>query len=501
MTPLKPIIAFIVGILTLSACDNDNESGTVSPLTIILPQNIPAWQEETPEKRVMETGEDASGKTNLAWEVGDKVYLNILFNREVGSKSASAIATYTDNGWSMPQIDKPDDATRISIIASYTPNLNPFAAVNDGLWLQSTTISKNTTKLTLNNFEHQYSKFTFTELEEGDVVIFDTQQISNFFLDTNYGSSNSLALTQNLPAKRGPNGWQAEFYGHIDNSEAQSYYVLRNGLPSTAMQFDTDVSKGNGQRFRFDCWKLFSGGTSMEAMYEKERLKRWIEKVNAATDTTPCDFTLKCDIDGSGLPQVMPGYIGCVFYGTFDGAGYTISGLNKGRNFGGALFEILSSNATVKNLHFRDAEIEGGNGIICRRNNGIIVGCSVEGSIKGSKSNRYTGGIVAENNGKILGCYSLFKVDGNSGTGNIVGYNMGNVPITGCHYLNTSSTSRVAAEVYNNNYITNCYSFSNPADFYSTENGMLLQLMNNAISSYGIVWKDNSSINEYPTTK
>ena len=112
-------------------------------------------------------------------------------------------------------------------------------------------------------------------------------------------------------------------------------------------------------------------------------------------------------IDLAGRIWIPIGYnIGHAFTGSFDGNGYTISGLyvdnaslSLGSNAGYGLFGVLGSNASIKNVQVIGANIVAGSnyaGIIAGRasaSNVKIEACYVTGTIS-TNANRYRGGII-----------------------------------------------------------------------------------------------------------
>lgn len=118
-----------------------------------------------------------------------------------------------------------------------------------------------------------------------------------------------------------------------------------------------------------------------------------------------------------------------IFYGTFDGQNYSITGLeivSKGSNKG--LFRSLEAGALVKNLNVSGSVspkgIASSIGMIAGKNSGTISSCSVSGTISGDT---YVGGIAGHNSssGVISDCISNLDVLGNLYTGGISGYNDG----------------------------------------------------------------------------
>lgn len=139
------------------------------------------------------------------------------------------------------------------------------------------------------------------------------------------------------------------------------------------------------------------------------------------------------------------------FKGTFDGQGYTISGIrlykvydknNSLASMYQALFGKLES-GTVKDVNLSDVRISGYNfvaGIIGSNALGSVSGCHITNAFIGG--HEYVGGIVGSNKGTVSDCHTAETVTINANTkgaqniGGIAGYLSGDatnvVSITGC---------------------------------------------------------------------
>lgn len=136
---------------------------------------------------------------------------------------------------------------------------------------------------------------------------------------------------------------------------------------------------------------------------------------------------LKSDIDlaGSGFKGIP------TFGGTFDGNGYTITGLglHEGESYTG-FFAYLQTDAIVTNLNIEGRVEPTGSrvatGGIAGDNSGVISGCSFNGVVAGGD---YAGGIAGFNelSGIISDSISKGEITGNHFTGGITGENFGNI--------------------------------------------------------------------------
>jgi len=136
-------------------------------------------------------------------------------------------------------------------------------------------------------------------------------------------------------------------------------------------------------------------------------------------------FRLGCDIDMTGWTYTSAVIArGKMFCGSFDGDGYTITGLAMGtfREDYLGLFRWTEESAVVRNLNVIDAYLAGdyGLGIIAAFNWGTIENCRVTGSVAGEYC---IGGLSGLNRGTISGCHSEVHLQGTDSTGLIVGCN------------------------------------------------------------------------------
>lgn len=124
--------------------------------------------------------------------------------------------------------------------------------------------------------------------------------------------------------------------------------------------------------------------------------------------------------DGSNFISWTPiGNSSNSFDGTFDGQGYTVSGLyykDTTKGYVGLFGYIVKG--TVSNVGVVASYIEAGNrvGGVCGSNSGTIEGCFNAGKVIGDENSTYTytGGVCGQNRGTIEGCYNTGNVSGNS---------------------------------------------------------------------------------------
>ena len=205
-------------------------------------------------------------------------------------------------------------------------------------------------------------------------------------------------------------------------------------------------------------------------------------KNTAACAVLTTDITINSNVlgdngalngDGSNFTQWTPiGDYSKLYTGTFDGAGYSISGLyiDSDVKYAG-LFGYIGTNGTVKNLALADSSINSSSeysyvGGICGVNNGSITSCSNNGDVTGSGDSSTVGGICGWNGGRIENCSNSGDVSDsgfNSEVGGICGQNWGS--ITTCSNSGAVGDGSYVGGICGDNWgtITNCYWLSGTA--------------------------------------
>ena len=142
-------------------------------------------------------------------------------------------------------------------------------------------------------------------------------------------------------------------------------------------------------------------------------------------------FLQSADIDAGTIPDFIPiGDYPNPFSGTFDGDGYTISGLTielcpvcPGLYVG--LFGRIFS-GQIRNVHIQNADVSGRDnvGILAGYNAGDIRSSSASGTVSGRD---HTGGLVGWNEGSITHSRTDANVNGSMSVGGLSGYNSGTI--------------------------------------------------------------------------
>ena len=207
-------------------------------------------------------------------------------------------------------------------------------------------------------------------------------------------------------------------------------------------------------------------------------LKWFRDKVNSAktSDETKICAVLTEDIDLNNEPWTPIGNyteVNKIYYeGTFDGGGYTISGLNVTGKFRCASLFGAVKGGTIKNLTVAGnvSHNYSSTGLDCHV--GGIVGsaldaatienCSNNCSVTGG-SGDVIGGIAGSNinNARIIDCYNVGTITGTiMETGGVTGFNIGT--ISNCYNVGTIKmlhNSNAVGEIVGNNVgtVKNCY--------------------------------------------
>ena len=149
-----------------------------------------------------------------------------------------------------------------------------------------------------------------------------------------------------------------------------------------------------------------------------------------------------------------------LYTGTFDGDGYTISGLyiNDSNADDQGLFGRVGTGGTVKDLSV-SGSVKGDDyvGGVVGLNLGNVINCAFSGSVSGVGT---VGGVVGWNySGTVENCYNTGSVNGSIQAGGVVGLNSGGT-VKNC-YNTGSVTSRVSlvggVVGVNSGSVTNCY--------------------------------------------
>ena len=176
--------------------------------------------------------------------------------------------------------------------------------------------------------------------------------------------------------------------------------------------------------------------TKTYTVYNADGLLAWNE---ATQKDQSINCTLSADINMAGKEWTPIGNSFQTYNGTFDGQGYSITGLNASSLFGG-----IGESATVKNLQLVDVELyesSGGTAGIVTNNYGQVIACSVTGNINAFST---VGGIANANQGSITACWFAGTLRKNE-SGGIVNYNFSIGSITACYWCANTDKG-----VYNN---------------------------------------------------
>ncbi len=297
--------------------------------------------------------------------------------------------------------------------------------------------------------------------------------------------------------------------------ESTSYTFEGGNAYTLALTFDQEVSAGEVTVSEWEEPENNLGeGTATEkdyttnangnyTVYTAEGLLKWAAAANQMVSLDGINCTLAADID---MGQTK--WKGLIYYGTFDGNGHTITGLNE--------CFITDNNGTVKNLTLVNPDILSSGfsaGAVAGTNYGIIENCHVVGgSVVGTGS--HSGGIAVYNvqNGTIRACSTSttvtlnFEGTGVKNSGGIVGENGGTILAcyaTGSITGTASSKGAISGERTRGEHIA-CYWSgdtekgvgSGSADGTTKVEGSVtwetaMTAMNTALSGTGYQWVKN----------
>ena len=209
--------------------------------------------------------------------------------------------------------------------------------------------------------------------------------------------------------------------------EAGSRYTYTVNVNATGLTLEGCTiggwTDGGGESGTAEDLGYFIQDDGSYTVYNANGLLAWNEAAQS-------DYTLNCtlteNINLTGKEWTPVGNSFQTYNGTFDGQGYSITGLNASSLFGG-----IGESATVKNLQLVDVKLNESSGAtagIVVNNYGTIMACSMTGEISAYS---YTSGIANFNLGTIVACWFSGTLKENEGYG-IVAFNYGT--ITACFW-------------------------------------------------------------------
>lgn len=135
-----------------------------------------------------------------------------------------------------------------------------------------------------------------------------------------------------------------------------------------------------------------------------------------------------------------------VYTGTFDGKGYTISGLyfnHPDASYVG-LFGYIGANGKISNVGVSDSyfqfRMKGGG--VCGKNDkdGVLQNCSNSSTVIGKNQYSRTGGVCGDNSGTVRDCKNTGSVSGENFVGGVCGNSYRVTNTNYCYYLSDTAT-------------------------------------------------------------
>ncbi len=221
----------------------------------------------------------------------------------------------------------------------------------------------------------------------------------------------------------------------------------------------------------------FAGGTGEPNEPYQIATPEQLLGIGTDSDLMEKHYILVASIDLSGLMLTEPPI--SMFYGAFDGDGYTVRNLRIEGEGEAGLFHAIGKGAEVRNLGMVNVQIIGGSscGGLASGNLGSVVNCYSTGAVIGATPQEYSGhsgidreptssnigGLVGSNGATVANCYSTAVVIGGQYVGGLTGQNGGR--ISSCH-----ATGEVTGAAYvgglvgsNHGIITSSYSLASVA--------------------------------------
>lgn len=261
----------------------------------------------------------------------------------------------------------------------------------------------------------------------------DTLSKSEITVKAHYSGSSDKTLTSNEYELTITSNGQTTIVADSYTFDQKGSYTL------TVSYTDNDVTKTDTTTI-----KVEDKGYTVDGNTYKVSTAHGLEFVADLVNggKTDIDITLTGNIDltGETWTPIGSGFSSNTSYqGTFDGQGYSITGLTITTNSTGGqnatLFNYIGSGGTVKNLQVEvnyNVRQNGAAGGIAYTNYGTITACSVTGNITASSG--AIGGIAVNNfdTGIITACWFDGDLTTTYDNGGIAAYNYGT--ITACFY-------------------------------------------------------------------
>ena len=263
-----------------------------------------------------------------------------------------------------------------------------------------------------------------------------------------------------------------------------------SGTPTTGGTYNFTVTATNGNGSDSKAFTLTVTPTNNYfEIATAEHLRSFADLVNAGSTTANAVLTADITLTGGDWAPIGKEN-SCMYNGTFDGAGYTISGLHCSVSSGdvAGLFGVIGSNGVVKNVGIADSDVAVSTtgqlayaGGVCGYSAGTVENCWNSGSVTATCNNNgaYAGGLCGENIGTIENCWNSGSVSASSSSGSVsfagyaggvCGYSSGTIG----NCWNSGKVSSSDNSVYgggvcgvadNTSNITNCYWLAGTAEY------------------------------------
>ncbi|MCD7785940.1 MAG: hypothetical protein LUH18_10300 [Oscillospiraceae bacterium] len=197
-------------------------------------------------------------------------------------------------------------------------------------------------------------------------------------------------------------------------------------------------------------------------LYDAADLAGLASLVNAGNDFSGKTIVLGNSIDLNNEVWTPIGTYYYPFSGTFDGSGYTVSGLYINNSSAGQQALFGYNGGTVKNVTV-SGNVTGYvsvAGVVGYNDSGTVTNC-INNVVVSAYS--FVGGVVGTNNdnGTVTNCYNNGSISGNGNVGGVVGVNYGTM--TNCCNNGSITNSATGYDFvggvvgYNSSSVTNCY--------------------------------------------
>ena len=307
---------------------------------------------------------------------------------------------------------------------------------------------------------------------------------AEFSVTASAGEGEQLTYQWQQKATDTGSEWEDIFY-----ATTASYTIAATTTDMSGYQYRCVVKSASGVSVISSAATLTvtaSTGPTTYTISTAEQLYAFANAVNTGNVTANAVLTADINLTDANWTPIGKEN-SCMYNGTFDGAGYTISGLQCSVSSGdvAGLFGVIGSSGVVKNVGIADSDVAVSTtgqlayaGGVCGYSAGTVENCWNSGSVTATCNDNgaYAGGVCGYSEGTVENCWNSGSVTANSSdngayAGGVCGCNLGTIEncwSSGSVTANSSDNGAYAGGVCgvsSSSTITNCYWLAGTAEY------------------------------------